>query len=166
VALRNRRRDPGEEPVPPGAPTLPLSILVVHDDPDGCELLVRIVAAADIPVRRSHNVAQMARALDEQAPTAVVLDVSDGGSGANLKALDAIRHHADPAVANTRVVLIAGSGASATFSWQAGIDGFLARPFHADDLVTTVTEVLARPEADRKPHRRRMVEAARVGERV
>jgi DNA-binding NtrC family response regulator len=162
MARRGRKRD--DRPPEPPRPTHPVAVLVVHEDPDGCELLVRIVQACDVPVRRAHTFAQMASALDEQPPTVVVLDVSTGGVGGNLKLLDAIRHHADETVANCRVVLIAGSGASELFCWQAGIDGFLARPFHADDLVRAVTEALARPEDDRKPHRRRMVEAARGGQ--
>lgn len=163
MALRNRRRETREaEPAPPTAPP---SVLVVHDDPDGCELLVRIVTAVDVPVRRAHTFEEMAKALDQQPPAAVVLDVSSGGIGGNLKLLDAIRHHVDATVANARVLLVAGTGSSAMFSWQAGIDGFLQRPFHAEDLVAAVTEVLARPEDDRRPHRRRMVETSRVGER-
>jgi CheY-like chemotaxis protein len=165
MAKRQRKRERGVEATEPGAPALPVSILVVHDDPDGCELLVRIVAAVDVPVRRANTGQQLAAALDELPPTAIVLDVSSAGVSGNLKLLDAVRQHEQEAVANARVVLIAPSGASATFSWQAGIDAFLTRPFHADDLVAAVTEALARPEADRKPHRRQMIEATRVDTR-
>ena len=162
MAKRSRKRE-GAAPEP-GVPVVPVSVLVVHDDPDGCELLVRVVSACDVPVRRANTPQQLASALDEHPPTAIVLDVSGGGISGNLKLLDTIRQHERPAVADARVVLIAASGASATFSWQAGIDGFLTRPFHADDLVATVTEALARPDADRKPYRRQMVEATRVGQ--
>jgi DNA-binding NtrC family response regulator len=157
--MRNRRKEV-DEPVVAG----PSTVLVVHDDPDGCELLVRILAAAGMPVHWAHDQDQMATALHEQ-PACVVLDASSGGIGGNLKLLDAIRHNIDPQIANVRVVLVATGTSSAMFSWQAGIDGFLARPFHADDLVTTVAEVLDLPEDERKPHRRRMAESARVHER-
>jgi hypothetical protein len=49
------------------------------------------------------------------------------------------------------------------FSWQAGIDEFLPRPFHADQLITAVTEALGRPDSDRRHHRRRMLDASRTG---
>jgi DNA-binding NtrC family response regulator len=158
--MRHRRKEV-EAPVPTG----PAPVLVVHDDPDGCELLVRILARAGHPVDRAHDFEQMSDALHAH-PTCVVLDVSSGGIGGNLKLLDAVRHHPDQAVADARVVLIATGTSSAMFSWQAGIDGFLQRPFHADDLTALVADVVARPEEERKPHRRRMVEAARIGERA
>lgn len=159
MALRHRKAD-SAEPIAFG----PAVVLVVHDDLDSCELLVRILVAAGRPVRRAHDFDQMSEVLQER-PTCVVLDVSSGGIGGNLKLLDAIRHHSDPAVADVRVVLIASSSSSAMFSWQAGIDELLHRPFHADDLVAAVAEAIERPEAERKPYRRRMVEAARIGER-
>jgi DNA-binding response OmpR family regulator len=157
--MRHRKKG-AEDPVPTG----PATVLVVHDDPDGCELLVRILSNAGRPVYRAHDFDQMSTALQDR-PTCVVLDVTSGGIGGNLKLLDAVRHHSDATVANARVVLIATGTTSTMFSWQAGIDGFLQRPFHADDLSAAVADVLDRPEDERKPHRRRMVEAARIGER-
>lgn len=159
MALRHRKKEP-EVPVLTG----PATVLVVHDDPDGCELLVRILTASGRPVIRAHDLDEMSTAL-HQRPACVVLDVAAGGIGGNLKLLDVVRHHSDATVANARVVLVATGSSSAMFSWQAGIDGFLHRPFHADDLVAAVTEVLDRPEEERKPHRRRMADAARTGER-
>jgi DNA-binding response OmpR family regulator len=126
---------------------------------------VRILSAAGLPVRRAHDQGRMADELRDH-PACVVLDASSGGIGGNLKLLDAIRHHLDPRIANVRVVLVATGTSSAMFSWQAGIDGFLERPFHADDLVATVADVLERPDDERKPHRRRMVESARIRERA
>jgi two-component system, OmpR family, response regulator len=159
VAKRQRKKDEAQ-PIASG----PAVVLVVHDDPDGCELLVRILSRAGYAVQRAHDYDQMSAALQER-PSCIVLDVSTGGIGGNLKLLDAVRHSTVAAVAMARVVLIATGSSSAMFSWQAGIDGFLQRPFHADDLVATVAEAVGRPEEERKSHRRHMVEAARVGER-
>jgi len=160
MALRSRKRE-SAAPEPIG----PVRLLVVHDDTEGCELLVRVLSGAGYPVDRAHDHEQMSDAL-ANSPTCVVLDVSSSGFGGNLKLLDTVRHHAVPRVANCRVVLIGTGTSSAMFSWQAGIDGFLRRPFHADDLIATVAEAITRPDDDRKPHRRRMVEAARIGERA
>ena len=139
------------------------TVLVVHDDPDGCELLVRILSAVGHQVSRAADFLSMSDQLqDPPVPGCIVLDVATGGIGGNLKLLDAIRNHRNPDVAGTRVVLVATSDASAMFSWQAGIDGFLLRPFHADDLITTVGEALALSEDDRRHHRRRMLDAAKA----
>ncbi|HET6664034.1 MAG TPA: response regulator [Acidimicrobiales bacterium] len=159
MAMRHRKRE-----VEAPAPTGPARVLVVHDDPDGCELLVRILSRAGYPVDRAHDYEQMVGRLADE-PRCVVLDVSAGGIGANLKLLDAVRNSTNSAVSGSRVVLIVTATSNTMFSWQAGIDGLLHRPFHADDLVLAVAEVLGRPEEERAPHRRRMVEAARIGER-
>ena len=144
----------------------PGRVLVVHDDPDGCELLVRILGVAGHEVARAHDFEEMSDLLtDGEPPDCVLLDVNVGGIGGNLKLLDAIRNHGNAAVSGTRVVLVAANPSSAMFSWQAGIDEFLPRPFHADDLITAVAEALARPDADRRHHRRRMLDASRTGRR-
>lgn len=140
-------------------------VLVVHDDEDGCELLVRILGVAGHDVVRAHDFAEMSDRIQEHQPQCVVLDVNTGGIGGNLKLLDAVRGHPVPEVAGCRVVLVAATASSAMFSWQAGIDEFLPRPFHADELITAVAESLARPEADRRHHRRRMLDASRAGGR-
>ena len=108
----------------------------------------------------------MTDALGRPAPTCVVLDVSSGGIGGNLKLLDAVRHHTDAAVANARVVLIAP--AVERHVQLAGRHRRVPpaavprrRPRRARS-----PRSLARPEEERKPHRRRMVEAARIGERA
>lgn len=142
----------------------PGRVLVVHDDPEGCELLVRILGVAGHQVARAHDFSEMSDLLlDGEAPDCVLLDINTGGIGGNLKLLDAVRNHGNPDVAGARVVLVATNASSAMFSWQAGIDEFLPRPFHADDLITAVAEALGRPEADRRHHRRRMLDATRVG---
>ena len=144
----------------------PGRVLVVHDDPDGCELLVRILSVAGHEVTRAHDFGEMSdRLLDAPPPQCVVLDINAGGIGENLKLLDAIRGHRHPGVASARVVLVATSGSSAMFSWQAGIDEFVERPFHADELIAAVGDALARPDADRRQHRRRMLDQTRAGGR-
>jgi len=59
-----------------------------------------------------------------------------------------------------RVVLVAQQSSNRLFSWQAGIDAFVARPFHADELLLQVNEVLSRPDSDRERHRRHELDAA------
>jgi DNA-binding response OmpR family regulator len=136
-------------------------VLVVHDEPDGCELLVRILRASGYQAERAHDFLEMTAVLGRaERFDCVVLDVGTGGIGGNLKLLDAIRNHGDPVLAGTRVVMISAGANSAMFSWQAGIDEFVARPFHARDLTQAVAEAIARPEEDRPRHRRRQLDAA------
>lgn len=162
MAIRTRRRDESEETPEAGAPT----VLVVHEDPDGCEVLVRVIErGTGLPVSRAHDPREMADLLRDR-PTCVVLDVSAGGVGGNLKLLDAVRNNPDEVVARARVILIAASSSNEMFSWQAGIDAFLKRPFHADELVTTVREAIARPDDERKAHRRDMIELIASGKRA
>jgi len=51
-------------------------------------------------------------------------------------------------------VLVGRSEGAGLLAWQGGADGFLVRPFHADDLCRAIDEALARPDAEREQHRR------------
>jgi CheY-like chemotaxis protein len=151
----------GKKPTDVARPEGPGRVLLVHDDVEGCELLVRILGVAGHEVRRAHDFPEMSDLLvGAPYPECIVLDVNTGGIGGNLKLLDAVRNHPNGEVSNTRVVLIAANASSAMFSWQAGIDEFLPRPFHADALLTAVNDALGRPEEDRRFHRRRMLDAS------
>ena len=135
-------------------------ILVVNDDPGACELLVRLLTRAGHDVERAHNHDQAMGQLGVRSIDCVVLDLATGGIGQNLRLLDLIRSSVTKAVADVRVVLVAQQSSNRMFSWQAGIDAFIARPFHADELVAQVNEVLSRPDAERERHRRRELDAA------
>ena len=161
MAIRGRKHHNDEEVAESG----PMSVLTVHEDPAGCEVLARVISrGTGLPVHRAHDSVEMTSALKEQ-PTCVVLDVTSGGVGGNLKMLDAVRNHADEVTAGARVILIAASSSNEMFSWQAGIDAFLKRPFHADELVATVQDAIARPDEERKVHRREMIEHIAGGRR-
>jgi CheY-like chemotaxis protein len=161
MAIRGRKSHDGEEVVETG----PMSVLTVHEDPSGCELLARVISrGTGLPVHRAHDSVEMVAALRDQ-PTCVVLDVTSGGVGGNLKMLDSVRNHTDEVTAAARVILIAASSSNEMFSWQAGIDAFLKRPFHEHELVSTVQDAIARPDAERKAHRREMIELIANGRR-
>jgi len=152
-----RRRSRKQEPLEPYGPA---RVLVVHDDPDGCELLVRILDRAGHITDRAHDFLEMTeKLLDPRPASCVVLDVAVGGIGGNLKLLDAIRGHHDPVVAGMRVVLVSATASNAIFSWQAGIDEFVVRPFHADQLVEAVASAIARSDAERPRYRRQRLDA-------
>lgn len=141
-------------------------VLVVNDEPEACELLVRLLSTAGNEVERARDHPSMADRLGEPPRLdCVVLDVSTSGIGGNLKLLDAVRSHRDIDVAAIPVVLVSNGLSSAMFSWQAGADELLVRPFRGDELVTAVASAIARPPEERPKHRRRQLDAAKAGGR-
>jgi DNA-binding response OmpR family regulator len=152
-----RRRKQETQPVPTGPPR----VLIVNDDHSGGELERRLLTCAGYMTEVAAQHLEAVSRLGVFRPHCVLLDLSEGGVGQNLKLLDTIRSHDDIDIADMRVVLVAHRVANQLFSWEAGIDGFLARPFHADDLLGQVGEVLTRPHEERARHRRRQLAAAR-----
>jgi len=158
-----RRATKADEPTEVGASPEPVGsahILVVNDDPGACELLARLLTRAGHEVERAANHDQAMGQLSVGRIDCVVLDLAAGGIGQNLKLLDLIRSSVTKSIADVRVVLVAQQSSNRMFSWQAGIDAFIARPFHADELLAQVNEVLSRPDAERERHRRRELDAA------
>ena len=83
-----------------------------------------------------------------------VLDMTTGGVGSSLAILDQIRSHSDRRINSARVVLCASSPKNRSFSFESGADAFVVRPFHLEDLIDHVTDVLERPHDERARHRR------------
>lgn len=157
-----RRATKADEPTEEAAaePVGRAHILVVNDDPGACELLVRLLTRAGHDVDRAHNHDQAMGQLSVSRIDCVVLDLATGGIGQNLKLLDLIRSSVTKSISAVRVVLVAQQSSNRMFSWQAGIDAFIARPFHADELLEQINEVLSRPDTERERHRRRELDAA------
>ncbi len=130
-------------------------VLVVNDDEDSCELLCRVLVRAGYPIERAANPEQAMSIIDVLRPACVVLDLWTGGIGRNLQLLDSIRSQLDASLAGTRVVLIAHQTSNRMFSWQAGTDALLVRPFHTKELTQAVADVLTRPDNERARYRRR-----------
>jgi DNA-binding response OmpR family regulator len=140
-------------------------VLVVNDDDGAAELLVRLLTRAGYDVERATDQLDARARLIATVPDVAVLDLG-GGVGTSLKLLDSIRSHTDPGVANLRVVLLANQASNRMFSWQSGVDAFLVRPFHADDLLRDVAQVLDRNEEERTRHRRARLAEARTDGRT
>lgn len=132
----------------------PAQVLVVNDDADACELLVRILASAGFRTEGVHSADDALGAVLQLMPRCVVLDLNAGGIGSSLKVLDQIRSHEDRRISSARAVLIAATAKNRSFSFQSGADAYLTRPFHADELIEQVTDVVDRPDEERARHRR------------
>ena len=129
-------------------------MLVVNDDRDACELVVRFLGHAGFDTFGAHSDLEAMSQLYSRYPRCVVLDMTTGGVGSSLKILDQIRSADDRRVSTSRVVLCATSPKNRTFSFQSGADAFLVRPFHIEDLIAQVTDVIERPHDERARHRR------------
>jgi len=130
------------------------TVLIVNDDPDACEMLVRMVSTkgyrtigAGTPEEANYRIA-------DDLPRCIVLDLDTGGIGTSLKLLDLIRSHADLRVSTARVVLCAANPKNRYFSFQSGADSFLVPPFHLDELTAQIADVLGRAHEERARHRR------------
>jgi DNA-binding response OmpR family regulator len=137
-------------------------VLIVNDDPDACEMLVRMIGARGFRAIGATSPDDATGRLAADLPRCVVLDLEVGGIGASLTVLDLIRNHSDKRISRTRVVICATNPKNRTFSYESGTDSFLLRPFHIDELVKEVQDVLGRADKERARHRRD--ELARLGE--
>ncbi len=133
-------------------------VVVVNDDEDAGKLLRNVLEQKGFPVASADNHEQALLAATRDSPRAMVLDLTHGGIGSNLKLLESIRHHDDEKVATTRILLIARQASNRVFSFQSGADAFLVRPFHANELVEQLGKILSIPFRDLPQHRRQQLE--------
>ena len=140
----------------------PHHLLVVNDDEAGCEIVSRILESKGFTATRAHEHAEALLALGRDGGSfhGVVLDFTSGGTSTSLKLLDSIRH-GDEAHRNLPVVILSASANNRLFAYQSGVDAFLVRPFHADELEHELRAVLARSDEEREAHREHELESAR-----
>jgi DNA-binding response OmpR family regulator len=136
-----------------------LELLVVDDDP-----FAQIIASLELPdltlleASGSAEAYQMAVA---RRPGAIVVDLrlSDGDG------LDLVRRvRRTVALARTPVVVLTSGHDEAQRATvlQAGADGYLAKPFDAEVLVTELARVMAIPPEERRPRRTDEIRALRA----
>lgn len=147
--LRRSKTDVGGSIPPEGA-----QILAVVDDDDGRELLTQALSHWGFSAIGSNGLTDALVTISAGDPPIdlVVADFTAGTTPA-LQLLDGIRASENEAVANLRVVICTAVDENRLFSWQSGCDGFLARPFHADELRTAIIGALSRGAAERLAHR-------------
>jgi CheY-like chemotaxis protein len=129
-------------------------VLVVGDNPDACELLMRVLGTGGYAVGTVRTRADLLGVLTHDQPSLVVVDVTRLNHVEALEHLEAIRSSSNPIVAGQRVLLCASAAGSTLFAWEAGVDEVLQRPFHARDLLTAAASTMLRPDADRNAYRR------------
>lgn len=134
----------------------PAPVLVANDNAAACALLQRMIARAGYQAAGATTFDAALRQISQTLPRCVVLDMaSKGGSGgSSLNLLALIRGSEDPRVSSARVVLCTASAKNRSFSFESGADAFLVHPFHLDELLAEIANVIARPQKDRAQHRR------------
>lgn len=127
--------------------------LVVNDDADAGELIARLCESIGLDTTRSTDADAAIALVGTEAFDVVVLDLLLAGVTTALRVLDEIR---DLTVgsAGAGVVIIAATDTNRLFAFQSGADGFIVRPFHAEELLEAVGDVLARTPDERLEHRR------------
>ena len=73
--------------------------------------------------------------------------------------LEAIRRR--PELGNPAVIIMATTTANRVLAFDSGVDEFLTRPFHADDFLDLVDEVLGRTPEEREAYRTHQTIAGR-----
>lgn len=134
------------------------TVAVVNDDADAAELIARIVATTG---RKAARLTDLGDVVDEVATSdeygAMVIDSLHCGIEAAMGLLEAVRDSSEPGVRALPVVILAASAANRLFAFQTGADGFLVRPFHADDLLAELDAVLARSADEREQFRQQQL---------
>jgi two-component system cell cycle response regulator DivK len=120
-------------------------ILVVEDDPDVCDVLLRILRRAGHTVRSASNGADAVILAQEQRPDIILMDLV-------LPMMDGLvatrRLKADARTAHIPVLALTGRGLAndATLARGAGCDGFITKPFALEHLLAQVTAFAGRAD--------------------
>lgn len=125
-------------------------ILVVDDDPAFLELMRDLFAGTEgfeVTTREEWSgVSELVRTL---RPDVVLLDIMSGPRDpAGWYALDSLR--GDPRTRTVPVIVCSASGAALDEGHRRLVGGsvpFVSKPFHLDEMVQTVEDVLARSVA-------------------
>src|SRR5688572_2265458 len=120
------------------------SLLLVEDDPEDYELLSDRLAAAGFDVHGASDGEEALTMAIAVHPHVVIADfILPGMNGCEL----ACRLRRERRPQRARFILISGHPQSrvSALARKAGCDGFLAKPFHPDDLLTEIERVLALP---------------------
>lgn len=136
-------------------------VLVVDDHEDAGRLVGKLLRRSGFEVAElgDHHAAIAALVQEPEPIGAVVASFTTTGTGAAIRLLDAVRNHPDPKISGLRVLLVSEQPRQQIFCYQAGADAIVLRPFPASTLLSALTEMIERSEADRIPYRRQQISA-------
>jgi DNA-binding response OmpR family regulator len=109
-------------------------VLVINDDPDLVLMCQIVLESAKFQVETSTEASEVDRLVERFAPQVIVLDwVLDGVSGG-----DVITRLDDRGPPRPPVLVISALDRVSTLSRMLGAEGFLRKPFTADELIDAV----------------------------
>jgi two-component system OmpR family response regulator len=122
----------------------PTRALIVDDDKEICALLCSYLADFGIEARGVHDGAAMRRALAEQAPDVIILDLMLPGED-GLTLCRQLR-----ANGNIPIIMLTARGepADRVVGLELGADDYVVKPFDPRELVARVHTVLRRARGD------------------
>jgi two-component system OmpR family response regulator len=122
----------------------PTRALIVDDDKEICALLCSYLADFGIEARGVHDGAAMRRALAEQAPDVIILDLMLPGED-GLTLCRQLR-----AASNIPVIMLTARGepADRVVGLELGADDYVVKPFDPRELVARINTVLRRARGD------------------
>ena len=127
-------------------PTQP--VLVVEDHADVRDLLETLLAVDGYNVRTAAHGRQALESIEREPPCVILLDVMmpvmDGVAFAR-----ALRGAADPAVAQTPIVLVTAVSDADTIRQQTGALDVIPKPIDMDKVVETVGRLCRHPYEER-----------------
>jgi len=117
-------------------------VLVVEDNPDVCDVLMRTLRRAGHTVRSASNGIDAVILAQEQWPEIILMDLV-------LPLIDGLvatrRLKADARTAHIPVLALTGRGlADEGRARSAGCDSFITKPFYREDLLAQVTAFAGR----------------------
>jgi two-component system OmpR family response regulator len=125
----------------------PTRALIVDDDKEICALLCTYLADFGIEARGVHDGAAMRRAIAEQTPDVIILDLMLPGED-GLTLCRQLRTNG-----NIPVIMLTARGepADRVVGLELGADDYVVKPFDPRELVARVHTVLRRARGDGKP---------------
>ncbi|MCD9624538.1 hypothetical protein [Rhabdothermincola salaria] len=129
-------------------------VLVVADDRDAGELLSRLIDRAGWRSDLAFSIDAAVEELADASPAyvGIVVDMAADAGAGNLEMLHRTRGVPGAAGA-TPLVICSWRDDIRAQAWISGTDGFLTRPFRADDLIEQLRAAVDRPAAERDGHR-------------
>jgi len=122
---------------------MPTRILVVEDDPDIAELIVRYLEKAEFAVERAANGREALDAMAARLPDLVVLDLMLP-QVAGLEVCRRIRSDTRTAAVPVIMLTARAEESDRIVGLELGADDYLAKPFSPNELVARVRALLRR----------------------